>query len=386
MKTKCAIGIFFVVLFLFVFGVFAPFKPFLPLPSRVESVSDQHSLLVFKGTMFTSRLKTATDAVFVLDLDTNELMQWLPLDETQRVSWSSQQKGKALLIDQAASEAYFIYITKEASKLPSLSLAEGDYVLSPSGEWIAFSRGGVLCLENLEDLSITRLDKHNTLDLKMSWSPDGKYLALVSVKSQYGGQDYDNPSFFVYKIDVDRDELGLHVLTEELPGFGDANPPKWSPDGKWIVFSQYRARINHLWIIRTTVPQRLVHSPSPEGFLGDYAWSPDSTKLAFVFSEPLQASSLWVWDIVDNQVRQIIPPDSSEKFWYRMETLTWVSNEQVVLSAAFSNDKWSRCYIFGSEAARACTYNLFLVDTTTEILTQLTQRQFTKISNLTYWK
>src|SRR5436190_2224997 len=92
----------------------------------------------------------------------------------------------------------------------------------------------------------------------LDWSPDGRSLALV----RYVG-----------------DAVALVVQplrgTRRVLAWGSSfASPRWSPDGRWIAYSTDSAAIR---IVRTNGPgRRLIARMADE-----YAWSPDSKRLAY---------------------------------------------------------------------------------------------------------
>jgi TolB protein len=150
---------------------------------------------------------------------------------------------------------------------------------SPDGRRIAFSRacasssGLDLYTVAANGKSLRRLVRTRTNDEWPSWSPDGSKIAFVSGEPPMTkpGQTRVDPELWV----VGANGHGLKRLTNN--NVRDETPA-WSPDGKWIAFVRIRSR-NHgqIWLI--SAGGRAAHSLALAG--GEPAWSPDGTQLAF---------------------------------------------------------------------------------------------------------
>ena len=72
--------------------------------------------------------------------------------------------------------------------------------------------------------------------------------------------------------------------------FGDTQQthPRWSPDGKWLAFLSGRTDENEndqLWILSSDggEAEQLTHE---KGSVDDFAWAPDSQRIALVVHDP----------------------------------------------------------------------------------------------------
>lgn len=153
---------------------------------------------------------------------------------------------------------------------------------SPDGRRIAFSRacsntsGLDLYVVGANGKGLRRLVHTRTNDEWPTWSPDGSKVAFVSGEPPMTkpGQTGIDPELWV----VGTNGHGLKRLTRN--NLQDT-APAWSPDGKWIAFVRVRSG-NHgqIWVI--SPDGRNAHSLGLAG--GEPAWSPDGTQLAFAHS------------------------------------------------------------------------------------------------------
>ena len=107
---------------------------------------------------------------------------------------------------------------------------------SPDGKRIAFTRvmdktqsqtTAEVFIMNDDGTNPQRLTHNNVIDAYPSWSPDGRFLAFASTRSE---------SWEVFVI-----ELATRTLTQltGLEGDTGSGSPDWSPDGTQIVFERF---------------------------------------------------------------------------------------------------------------------------------------------------
>ena len=121
-----------------------------------------------------------------------------------------------------------------------------------------------------------------------SWSPDGRLIAYSSSHATP-----ENPEIYVARPDGS----GVRRLTRTKGGvevLGDDGWPRWSPDGKRIVFSSNRTGNGEIWIMSADGSgQRRI-----AGLAGRDEWapafSPDGTQIAFHSLARGGKSSLYV--------------------------------------------------------------------------------------------
>ncbi len=163
------------------------------------------------------------------------------------LSWSSDSSKLIYTSDRDGNPDLFIYdfVGGEEKRLTSTEEQEYLPLVSPDGKWCAYYRGmEEIRLINMEDLSDREFTKGFFLSDQLygapsfAWAPDSKWLAYFTID--------DN---FFRNVNARNIESGEEIQLTYLPNISGFSP-RWSGDGKFIVFTtnQYRSENQ---IIRT---------------------------------------------------------------------------------------------------------------------------------------
>src|SRR5262245_32637444 len=169
---------------------------------------------------------------------------------------------------------------------PLLAASALDYnaVFSPDGAWVAFTseRDGSADLYRVraDGSGLERLTSDSAYDDQACWSPDGSKLAFVSSRGS-GITD-------IWTLD-----LATKAARNVTASAGGDFRPSWSPDGRWIAFSSDRGtqieRDAPEWehLQRTSIyvihpdGQGLQRITNGERSAGSPRWSPDGKRIVF---------------------------------------------------------------------------------------------------------
>ena len=158
---------------------------------------------------------------------------------------------------------------------------------SAAHSWLGFSACFIACIliphaagaQGLQSADLSRLRNVGAIAI----SPDGHRIAYTVVNRDRPGRPYSQ----IWVLEVATGK------TTRLAGEKEhTNSPKWSPDGKFLAYSGGEGEKSGLWIAHpdgsdATFLTQVSGTNSPLPGQGEsVAWSPDSTRIAFVSSTP----------------------------------------------------------------------------------------------------
>ncbi len=201
---------------------------------------------------FTSN-RSGKQEIWVMNVDGSQARSVTPdLKIAEAPSWSPDGQQLAFVSNlYFQSDIFALHLeTGETRRLTSHDGFDGYPDWSPDGAQIAFaSERGLnqdIYLLDVETLAEERITTHSALDSSPAFSPDGRQIAFVSDRpdvkkkghflqslwdSFYGDDDLD-----IWLVDLDSRRL-RQLTTDRGP---DRNV-RWSPDGKYVVFSNSAA-------------------------------------------------------------------------------------------------------------------------------------------------
>ena len=206
---------------------------------------------------------------------------------------------------------------------------------SPDGNQIAFVWNGAddgksfdLYVKEVGTEAPVRLTHRNARYMGVTWSPDGRFLAVMAIDAQAG----DVSLFVIPAVGGSERQLMRRAAITSMFEMEVA----WTPDSQWIVFSrtenEFRA---HLEMINAqTLEERDIPSPSPRcTATGFVSFSPDGRTMAVSCMYDWSLHGLYVQPYPSGPAREL------RELRGEMEGLQW-SRDGRSLIYSMSGDLW----------------------------------------------
>ena len=206
--------------------------------------------------------------------------------------------------------------------------------VSPDGKRIALSGRGDIWTMPVESGITRNLTKSDGVhDRNVAWSPDGKYIAYISDRT-------GNDELYIQKQDGKEDAIQLtdSQSVSETYKF----EPVWSPDGKKIAWDD---KMNRLMMVDVASKKVTEIAKSDAGELDDFAWSPDSKWIAYTNAKMSEFSQIFIYN-VDNQKTEAVTDT-----WFNSENPTFDKNGKYLYFTSerdyrptYSSVEWNYAY------------------------------------------
>jgi len=200
----------------------------------------------------------------------------------------------------------YVQAVGDASPVKLASGFARQPIWSPDAKRITFlrytDRPGASRLQEVVEVPATggverRLAVVNAEQFGLSWSPDGRSLAIVD-KAAQGSAD----AIHVLSI---RDGSKHQLTSPPVDSVGDCLP-RFSPDGRWLAFVRVRPRYFadvYVMDLRTKGLTRVTHDE--ENILGAPDWMPDSRELIYSSAQRHLGGLAHLWKVTpDGRRRQ----------------------------------------------------------------------------------
>ena len=237
-----------------------------------------------KRLLFVSQ-KHGNNAIFVADnLVKNPQQVTVDASADSHPSWATD--GKAILFDSdrlGYTAIFKIELTRTNIVRQIIARGANDSApaISPNGKLLAFGSGGTasLWLADADGTDLVQIGQGGF----PKWSPDGKTILFTSSKS--GNAD-------IWSIKPDDSEV--RQLTVDA---ADDVEPCWSPDGKKIVFASNRSGNFDLRVLylETGEYKQLTNHPANDG---GPEWSPDGK---FIYFHSTRSGNVDIWRLTPSE-------------------------------------------------------------------------------------
>jgi dipeptidyl aminopeptidase/acylaminoacyl peptidase len=206
-------------------------------------------------------------------------------------------------------------------------------VWSPDGKWIAFTSNR----SEQPDMTPDRIDLFVMPALggemrkietpigykgQLSFSPDGKWIAYYGSEGE--GLGYKNNGLWIVLADGTApprnltETYDLHVGAWTINDIGQAEtmPPTWSVDGKMIYFSVVYHGSSILKSIdldgnnlQTVIPE--AQGDQPGSVVGGFSFSKDGRQMAYCLGSLIDPAQVWIMDISNGACRKLVSPNEA---------------------------------------------------------------------------
>ncbi|MBN8634336.1 MAG: PD40 domain-containing protein [Anaerolineae bacterium] len=232
-----------------------------------------------------------TQATAITALDFLDTLSWSP--DGQQITFSYNRNGD--------SGIYVIGSDGSGQRRLINGLVSNSPVWSPTGEWILFQvrgfQGQQIYLVDPETSGILNLTGDSAYDYAPQWSPDGEHILFLS-RDRSRTFAAGNP--LTQAFIMDRRGRNIRQVTRFS---GNVFVARWSPTGDLLAVYVAEARADQTFV-GTLYALDLAHgllfplAASAGNTIGDFAWSPDGTHIAYVLS-PQQDSQICVQALGD---------------------------------------------------------------------------------------
>lgn len=203
----------------------------------------------------------------------------------------------------------------------SVSKLITDFDIAPDGKRAVFSaRGDVYTVPAKEGSTRNLTQSPGTREQKVTWSPDGRWIAFISDRS---GEDelYITPQDGMGNVELgkeaeakDKDKDAGKKAAEEKGRGKDKEQqitsghkgfmfaPQWSPDSKKLAWADQKLR---LWYvdINDKKPVEVDHAEFAE--ITSYSWSPDSKWLAYNKAQRSGYNIVYLYSLADKKITAV---------------------------------------------------------------------------------
>lgn len=207
-------------------------------------------------------------------------------------------------VELASSELYSATPAGKLTRLTRNRVGDHSPAWSPDGRRIAFAHGGLLeaqiVVMDVSNGDFIRATK-NALDSAVpDWAPGGTELAFVEIAN-----------LVVVAADGSRRRGFPNLVARDLI----VNTPKWSPDGRRILFSEGpfdtasrdNSRLRELYVVNVD-GRGLRRLTQNQVWDGGAEWSPDGRRIVFESDRAEDRTGLYVMNSRGAGIRRLVEP------------------------------------------------------------------------------
>jgi len=242
--------------------------------------------------------------LFVIDLNTKETRK---LTNYTNYDVKFPSMGDAAIVYENGGFIYIFDLATEQSvkvdvriandfitgrnQLKDASKIINSFTISPDGKRLGFdARGDIFTVPVTSGVTKDLTLSSGVHDRDVAWSPDGKYLSFISDQT---GEDE------IYIINQDGSEPAAQI-TKNADTYKYF--PVWSPDSKKLLWSDKMLRLQYVDIESKEVT---VVAETREFEYNDYVWSPDNKWIAYTQPAQRGESKIFLYEVASKKATAI---------------------------------------------------------------------------------
>lgn len=211
-------------------------------------------------------------------------------------------------------------------------ITSGD--VSPDGKRIVLgARGDVWTLPVESGITRNLTKSDGVHDRNVAWSPDGEYIAYISDRT-------GNDELYIQK--QDGKEEAIQLTDPKSVSETYKYQPSWSPDSKKITWYD---KMNRLMMVDVASKKVTEVAKSQDGEMRDFAWSPDSKWIAYSDNNMSEFSRIFIYN-VDTQKAEPVTDT-----WFNSSNPTFDKNGKYLyftserdFNPTYSSVEWNYAY------------------------------------------
>lgn len=204
--------------------------------------------------------------------------------------------------------------------------------ISPDGQRIVISARGEIFTVPAESGVTRQLTNNSSVHNRNAvWSPDGKYIAYLSDQSG---------EFEIHIISQDGSEPSRQITTGAETYYFSL---KWSPDSRYLLFNDKKMRLSYVDIITGKVH---TITTNPVWEITQFEWSPDGKWIVWTNPEDNQMTTIRVYNIETKETFNITDN------WYRSYNPAFSADGKYIVFVSdrdfnpiYSKTEWNHAYI-----------------------------------------